>query len=63
MAQAKQKAGFGAWLRRTWNALMYALEGIDRSPTEDLIDRLDRLERQRHAPAVSRRSPRRTHKV
>lgn len=69
MAQANHKTDFGAWLRRTWNALMCAVEGLDRSPMEDVVDRLDRLdrlerlERQRHAPVASRRSPRRTQKV
>lgn len=56
MDQAKHKAGFGARLRRIWYALMCALEGIDRSPMEDVIDRLDRLERDRRAP-VALRSP------
>ena len=56
MYQAKHKAGFGPWLRRTWNALVCALEGIDRSPMEEVIDRLDRLERDRRAPVVLRRS-------
>ena len=56
MDQAKHKAGFGTWLRRTWTMVMLALEGIDRSPMEDIIDRLDRLERDRRAPAVLRRS-------
>jgi len=45
MDQAKHKAGFSTWLRRTWTMVMLALEGIDRSPMEDVIDRLDRLER------------------
>ncbi|HET8545088.1 MAG TPA: hypothetical protein VFL68_11330 [Pseudolabrys sp.] len=56
MDQAKHKAGFGTWLRRTWNALMCAFEGMDRSPMEEVIDRLDRLERDRRAPVVLRRS-------
>jgi hypothetical protein len=60
MGQAKHKADFGAWLRRTWNALMCALEGIDRSPMEDVVDR---LERERDAPVVLRRSQGRMHKV
>ena len=56
MDQAKHKAGFGTWLRRTWTMVMLALEGIDRSTMEDVIDRLDRLERDRRAPVVLRRS-------
>jgi hypothetical protein len=56
MDRAKHKADFGTWLRRTWNALMCALEGIDRSPMEEVIDRLERLERDRRAPVVLRRS-------
>ncbi len=46
MDQAKHKAGFGTWLRRTWTMVMLALEGIDRSPMEDVSDRLNRLERE-----------------
>jgi hypothetical protein len=45
MDQAEHKTGFGKWLRRAWNALMCAFEGMDRSPMEEVIDRLERLER------------------
>ena len=48
MDQAKHKADSGTRLRRAWNALMRALEGLDRSPVEDVMDRLDRLERETH---------------
>jgi hypothetical protein len=56
MDQAKHKAGFGTWLRHAWNALMCAFEGMDRSPMEEVVDRLERLERDRRAPVVLRRS-------
>ena len=45
MDQAEQKTGFGPWLRRAWNALICAFEGMDRSPMEEVVDRLERLER------------------
>jgi|EndMetStandDraft_5_1072996.scaffolds.fasta_scaffold17987_2 hypothetical protein len=45
MDQAKHKADSGTRLRRAWNAVMLALEGLDQSPVEDVMDRLDRLER------------------
>jgi len=44
MDQAEQKADFGAWLRRTWNAVMRTAEAMERSPAEDVFGRLDRLE-------------------
>jgi hypothetical protein len=50
MDQAKHKTGFGTWLRRTWTMVMLALEAMDRSPMEEIIDRLDRLEQDRRAP-------------
>ena len=59
MDQAKHKAGFGTWLRRTWTMVMLALEAMDRSPMEEVIDRLDRLEQDRRAPVMLRRSQRR----
>ena len=56
MDQAEQKTGLGTWLHRTWNALMCAFEGMDRSPMEEAMDRLARLERDRRAPVALRRS-------
>jgi hypothetical protein len=56
MDQAKHKTGFGTWLRRTWTMVMLALEAMDRSPMEEVIDRLDRLEQDRRAPVMLRRS-------
>lgn len=50
MDQLEHKADLRARLRRTWNALMRAFEAMDRSPMEDVFDRLDRLERDRRAP-------------
>ncbi len=62
MDQAEHKTGFSTWLRHAWNAVMCAFEGLDRSPMEDVIDRLDRLERDRRAPMVldGRKRERRT---
>jgi polyhydroxyalkanoate synthesis regulator phasin len=53
--QAKHKADFGTWLRRTWNAVMRAAGAMDRSPMEDVFDRLDRLEREM-APLKNRKA-------
>jgi hypothetical protein len=55
MDHAEHKTGFGPWLRHAWNALMCAFEGMDRSPLEEVVDRLERLERDCRAPVVSRR--------
>jgi hypothetical protein len=46
MDQAEHKTGFGAWLRHAWNALMCAFEDMDRSPMEDVIERLERREQE-----------------
>lgn len=40
----------GTRLRRTWNALMRVFEAIERNPMDDVLERLDRLERDRRAP-------------
>jgi hypothetical protein len=45
MDQAEHKTGFGTWLRHAWNGLMCAFEGMDRSPMEEVVDRLERPER------------------
>jgi hypothetical protein len=44
MDQAKHN-GLGMRLREAWNTLMRALDGLDRNPMEDVIERLDQLER------------------
>jgi hypothetical protein len=40
-----ERMSFGTRLRRTWETLTHALEGMDRSPMEDVFSRLERLER------------------
>ena len=55
MDQAKHKADFGTWLRRTWNAVMRAAGAMDRSPMGYVFDRLDRLEREM-APLNNRKA-------
>ena len=46
MGQAERKDGIGTRLRRAWNTALLAAEAISVSPTEDLHDRVDRLERE-----------------
>jgi hypothetical protein len=46
MDYAERKADFGAWLRRTWTAAMRVADAMERSPIDDIFDRLDRLERE-----------------
>jgi hypothetical protein len=46
MDQAERKTDFGTWLRQIWNAVMLAAEAMDRSPMDDVFDRLDQLERE-----------------
>jgi hypothetical protein len=50
MNHAEHKTGFGTRVRRTWNALMRVFEAIERNPMDDVLERLDRLERDRRAP-------------
>ena len=45
MNQAKREADSGTWLRRAWNAVLRTAEAIERSPMDDVFDRLERLER------------------
>lgn len=45
MNLVEQKTGFGAWLRRTWNALICIADAMERTPLDDVFDRLDGLER------------------
>jgi hypothetical protein len=56
MDLAERKADFGAWLRRGWNAVMDAAEAMERSPMEDVFDRLDRLERDMAAIKKNRKA-------
>ena len=44
MNQAEHKENFGTWLRRAWNAAVRTAEAMERSPVEELFDRIDRLE-------------------
>jgi len=46
MHRAEHKTGFGTWLRHACETLMFALEGMDRSPMEDVSGRIERLERE-----------------
>ena len=43
---APLRAPTKSWgLRHAWNALICAFEGVDRSPMEEIVDRIERLER------------------
>ena len=44
MDQAERKENFASWLRRAWNAAIRTAEAMERSPVEELFDRIDRLE-------------------
>ena len=44
MDQAERKENLGTWLRRAWNAAVRTAEAMERSPVEELFDRIDRLE-------------------
>jgi polyhydroxyalkanoate synthesis regulator phasin len=46
MDQAGSKTDFYMWLRRVWTATIRAAEALERSPIEELFDRIDRLERE-----------------
>ena len=46
MDQTERKADFVGWLRRGWAAILRAAEAIEQSRTEDMFNRLDRLERE-----------------
>jgi hypothetical protein len=46
MDQEERKEQFGAWLRRAWNAVVRTAEAMERTPLDELFDRVDRLERQ-----------------
>jgi hypothetical protein len=46
MDETEQKSDFGAWLRRTWNALMRVADAMERTPMDDVFDRMDWLERE-----------------
>jgi polyhydroxyalkanoate synthesis regulator phasin len=44
MDQAERKENFGTCLRRAWNAAVQTAEAMERSPVEELFDRIGRLE-------------------
>ena len=44
MDKAERKENFASWLRRAWNAAIRTAEAMERSPVEELFDRIDRLE-------------------
>jgi polyhydroxyalkanoate synthesis regulator phasin len=46
MDQVERKGQFGTWLRRAWNAAVRAAEAMERTPFDQLFDRVDRLERE-----------------
>jgi polyhydroxyalkanoate synthesis regulator phasin len=46
MDQEERKGQFGTWLRRAWNAVIRTTEAMERTPFDELFDRVDRLERQ-----------------
>jgi hypothetical protein len=46
MDQVLHRPGFAARLRRFWDTVARAADAIERSPMEDIYDRLERLERE-----------------
>jgi polyhydroxyalkanoate synthesis regulator phasin len=46
MDQVERKGQFGTWLRRAWNAALRTAEAMERTPFDQLFDRVDRLERE-----------------
>jgi polyhydroxyalkanoate synthesis regulator phasin len=46
MDQVERKGQFGTWLRRAWNAALRTAEEMERTPFDQLFDRVDRLERE-----------------
>ncbi len=46
MDQGERKEQFDTWLRRAWNAVVRTAEAMERTPIDELFDRVDRLERQ-----------------
>jgi polyhydroxyalkanoate synthesis regulator phasin len=46
MDQVERKEQFGTWLRRAWNAAIQAAAAMERTPIDELFDRVGRLERE-----------------
>ena len=46
MDQQGRTRQFGTWLRRVWNAAIRTAEAMERTPIDELFDRIDRLERE-----------------
>jgi polyhydroxyalkanoate synthesis regulator phasin len=46
MDQAERKESFGTRLHRAWNVSLRTAEAMERSPVEELFERMDRLERE-----------------
>ena len=46
MDQGQRMKHFGTWLLRAWNAVVRTAEAMERTPIDELFDRLHRLERQ-----------------
>ena len=44
MIQAEHEQDSGTWLRRAWNVVARALEAMERSPFDLLLERIYRLE-------------------
>ena len=44
MDQAERRKDFGTWLRRAWNAVVQTAAAMERTPFDDLFDRVYRLE-------------------
>jgi polyhydroxyalkanoate synthesis regulator phasin len=44
--QEEHQGKFGAWLRQAWHALIEMADAMDRSPVEELFERIERLERE-----------------
>jgi polyhydroxyalkanoate synthesis regulator phasin len=46
MDQEKRREQFGTRLRRAWCAVVRTAEAMERTPFDELFDRVDRLERE-----------------
>jgi polyhydroxyalkanoate synthesis regulator phasin len=46
MDQEERKEQFATWLRRAWNAAVRTAAALERTPFDELFDRVDRLERE-----------------
>ena len=46
MDQEQHKGQFDTWLRRALNAAVRTAEAMERTPFDELFDRVERLERQ-----------------